>query len=177
MADQPSYVLGFLHSYDLERWLLINKGQTLSKAGNFLRWCGLGGLIEVGSPDNSAYREKPQNAMEREFLEESGYRIPAKRWHCFHIKTYLNSKIYMFQCAGSPDELNGIQLEFQRNHRDSREGALGIHQYVDICFAPEDYTFDLRYLIPMIILESLRGPLSQLDPEGVNSEYKKTLRT
>lgn len=172
-----SYVVGFLHSFDLNQWLLIDKGKTYSKSNIELKWCGVGGKIKlpirIPDPPNIDIitgRETPHEAMEREFLEETGYVILAKRWNCFHIKSYKNCKIYCFTCAASPDEL----LKTIYANKPLPEGAVAIHDYPGICFAPEQYTFDLRYLIPMIILENLKGMISQLDPEGVNSEFKRS---
>lgn len=168
MRELDNFVVGFLRSYDLSNWLLINKGLTTTPNGVQLKWCGIGGKVVPG--------EKPHQAMTREFLEETGYRVIEKRWHCFHIKDYINSRIYCFDCPCSPDEFSKVS-QHATDLRYMHEGPLGLHMYPDICFSPENYTFDLRYLIPMIILESQRGMLLQLDPTGVNSEFKRSIGT
>jgi len=202
MTDSDSYVTGFLHSFDLNQWLLIDKGFTLSKAGPQLKWTGVGGKIkglddwyltedyprtlntagdyapmqhwlDRGVPKSilaSRTFEKPHIGMAREFHEETGYGVAAKRWHCFLIKEYKGCKIYCFACACSPDEL----LKVVYAQRKLPEGQVAIAQYPDICFTPWQYTFDLRYIIPMIILEHQKGMIMQLDPEGVNSEFQRS---
>lgn len=189
-----SYVTGFLHSFDLNQWLLIDKGKTLSKAGPQLKWTGVGGKIQERQLkkvdtiiDDMSYGvkldvdkmqwqgtdEKPHIAMAREFHEETGYVVMDKRWHCFLIKEYKGCKIYCFACACSPDELQKAVYALKK----LPEGQVAIAQYPDICFSPWEYTFDLRYIIPMIILEHQKGMFLQLDPEGVNSGFKESLRT
>lgn len=175
-----SYVTGFLHSFDLNQWLLIDKGFTLSKAGPQLKWTGVGGKIKethagqqsLALPKEVYLSEKPHIAMAREFYEETGYGVAAKRWHCFLIKEYKGCKIYCFACACSPDELDKVMKSFVATK--TTEGHIGIHDHPDICFAPWQYTFDLRYIIPMIILEHQKGMIMQLDPEGVNSEFQRS---
>src|SRR6267142_843689 len=185
MTDSDSYVTGFLHSFDLNQWLLIDKGFTLSKAGPQLKWTGVGGKIQNRKLEKvdiiisdmpygiKIEDEKPHIAMAREFFEETGYGVAAKRWHCFLIKEYKGCKIYCFACACSPDELQIVL----RARTKLPEGDIKLHDYPSICFAPWEYTFDLRYIIPMIILEHQKGMFLQLDPEGANSEFKRTFGT
>jgi len=66
------YVLGFLFSKDESHVVLINKLNPAWQKGLFN---GIGGKIETN--------ETARQAMEREFLEETGVEIPAKQWTCY----------------------------------------------------------------------------------------------
>jgi len=65
------YVLGFAFSEDLERVVLIEKNR--GPACNIGKLNGIGGKIELG--------ETSPDAMEREFLEETGVLIPYFLWN------------------------------------------------------------------------------------------------
>lgn len=68
--DKQRYVLGFAVSEDGTLVALIKKNR--GPAENIGKWNGLGGKLEVG--------ETPEDAMSREFKEESGVEIPAADW-------------------------------------------------------------------------------------------------
>lgn len=188
MIDQ--FVVGLLFDYDLNHFLLIDKGKTptaLSEGveGNpiltSLRWGGIGGKIKpniVPDPMNpgmiiSVETETPHMAMEREFFEETGIRLPRHRWHCFYIKEYFgSSKLYFFCAFGPPKELQNIARHFKDGM--GPEGQISVHTTIDILFDSELYTFDLPYLVNIIVRESRRGFLPKLDPEGINSDNKRT---
>lgn len=164
--------------------LLIDKGIMKGAAGVELRWCGMGGKIKVKSHQGVMYDgdkevaaivhwELPSEAMSREYHEETVIgNIKKHRWHCFTIKEYQDTKIYMMVAFGSPNELNEVH-QHHTTKGPGPEGICAIHQYVDLCFDPENYCFDLRYLIPFIILEARKGMLMKLDPEGANSANKR----
>lgn len=63
------YVLGFAFTLDKERVALIQKERPEWQKG---RYNGIGGKCEP--------LEVPSDAMEREFMEETGVRIPAVKW-------------------------------------------------------------------------------------------------
>src|SRR5260221_10345794 len=177
------FVVGLLFDYDLNHFLLIDKGKTPAQASNgmegpiltSLKWGGIGGKIRIPDEINleaNELVETPHQAMEREFFEETGIRIPHYRWHCFFIKEYFNSsKLYFFAAFGPIKELQNISKHFKDGM--GPEGQISVHTTIDILFDSELYTFDLPYLVNMIVRESRRGFLPKLDPEGINSANKK----
>lgn len=202
-------------SFDLDKFLLIDKAKIQSAAGQetgiltALRWCGIGGQIapKIGGNwylkhdirDNNGIIiipanyyaplqywkdreitdsdiaprdfESPHEAMVREFKEETGYEVKWHRWHCFFIKEYQHAKIYMFVSFCSPDEMIKIQQQFPDGI--GPEGQIQIHNVIDLFFDPELYTFDLPYIMNMIVRESRRGFITKLDPEGVNTRARQ----
>ena len=66
------YVTGFLFSSNSSHIVLIKKLTPAWQKG-YLN--GVGGKIEAN--------ETSENAMSREFKEETGVFIPAKQWHCY----------------------------------------------------------------------------------------------
>lgn len=182
------FVCGFLFDYDLDRFLLIDKGKIPVKAERedgkpiltSLKWSGIGGKVNpaiIPDPINpgmtiSVHPETPHQCMEREFFEETGIRIPRKRWHCFFIKQYGDyTKLFFFCAFGPPKELENIASHFKDGL--GPEGHISVHTTIDILFDSELYTFDIPYLVNMIVRESRRGFLPKLDPEGTNSENRK----
>lgn len=172
--QQDKYVCGFLISFEFDRILLINKGKKLRGEMQVeLDWCGIGGKIQaIGTIKDDYEYESPHQAMAREFKEETGYEIKTSRWHAFFVKEYKNTKIYFFCSFVSPDEISKV-ISASKDIG-SPEGALGTHNMVDILFDPAFYTFDIPYLINMLMRESRRGFLPALDPEGINSANKKS---
>lgn len=166
---QDRYVAGFFMDYQMDRFLLIDKGGMKLK-DQVLKWQGLGGGINQSHPDLNE-DETPHEAMEREFHEESGFIIKKKRWHCFYIKEYKSCKIYYFVAFGDGSELYGIANgDKYRTH--PIEGTIKQHSLVDVLFDSSQYTFDIPYLIAMIYREHKAGMLMQLDPEGINTSGK-----
>jgi len=168
-----SYVTGIVMDYQMDRFLLIDKGGIITPHGPKLKWQGIGGKIEP-YPDGITDRmgqerfETPHEAMFREFKEETGCEIKKSRWHCFFIKEYKNAcKIYNFIVFASPDEMINI---VQSKHKP--EGKVEFHTLVDCYCDPQLYTFDLPYRIQMIIREVKMGMFTKLDPEGINSSGK-----
>lgn len=173
---KQQYVCGFLITYDMDRFLLIDKGMKKSAAIDFpLRLCGLGGKIqllpELGISKNDDGYETPHEAMEREFHEESGTLIKKARWHCFMIKEYKEAKIYMMAAFCSPDEMIKIVVNSNTasNKVELPEGPLVIETLPGILFDGGQVTFDLPYILAMILREMRSGFFMKLDPEGVNS--------
>lgn len=158
------YVSGILMDYQMDRFLLINKGGMKLKDGTILNWQGIGGHIHTGHPE-LLEGESPHQAMEREFQEETGHLVKKNRWHCYYIKDYGVTKIYFFVAFASPNEL--VKL-----HGLSEEGEFKTHNYVDVLFDTPNYTFDIPYLLNMIIREMKSGFFMKLDPEGINSSGK-----
>jgi len=168
------YVQGYLLTFDLDKYLLIDKGQDPKREFPAeLKWTGIGGKIKHIPPlDNIGIgsMENPHEAMVREFKEETGYEIKIHRWFCFLIKEYQGIKIYMFVSFCSPDEMTKISRIFPKQI--GPEGKVSIHNTIDIFFDPDLYTFDMPYLMNMIVREARRGFLPKLDPEGINSAQR-----
>lgn len=169
------YVGGLLMDYQMDRFLLINKNGMKLKDGTIMFWQGIGGHInspfevDTGTGTNMSVKaETPHEAMEREFKEETGKEVKRNRWHCYHIKDYGATKIYFFVAFGSPNELIAAESDW------GEEGQVKTHTLVDILFDTRQYTFDLPYLINIIIREMRAGGLYKLDPEGVNARGKDT---
>lgn len=166
-----SYVCGILMSYDMDRFLLINKGgHKMNDA--ILKWQGPGGKINKSHPELNE-DELPYEAMEREFEEETSHFVSKKRWHCFYVKHYMNNvKIYFFVCFCSPSEL--MEAMRKANKHGDKDGSsedkwAGIFSLVDIFWDQKNFTFDIPYLIHIIMYEHKAGMLLRLDPEGINS--------
>lgn len=71
ILGKTEYVVGFLFSPDNKRVVLLKKRPTAGWQANMLN--GVGGRIEVG--------ESRDNAMIREFLEETGVGIQNWEWY------------------------------------------------------------------------------------------------
>lgn len=214
--SKKRFVCGFLMTFDLDQFLLIDKGMKPVQAQGEqaaislgLRWAGLGGEIQAVADGNwylnQDHRdlegriltpaghyapleywkqhgipmaglsprdfETPHEAMVREFQEETGHEVKKHRWFCFTIKEYQHAKIYMYVAFCSPDELRKIRNIFPEHL--GPEGEIQIHNVIDLFFDPEQYTFDLPYLMNMIVRETRRGFIVKLDPEGVNTSARQ----
>lgn len=173
------FVCGFLMDFTMDRFITIDKGSTLAAAGTIglaLRSCGVGGKIKLkDSPENDVnitfpLGESPHEAMEREFLEETGHFVAKKRWHCFLIKEYKEVKLYVFAAFGSPSEL----AEVVAKSRDlpKSEGIVSQNYLIDIFFDPMYFTFDTPFFLQLIKIEMNAGSFLKLDPEGTNTSGK-----
>jgi 8-oxo-dGTP pyrophosphatase MutT (NUDIX family) len=175
-----SFVEGIVMDYQMDRFLLIDKGGMSTKHGPFLKWQGFGGKFEQhkGVLSMDIYNEiiqkvyeTPHECMEREFSEETGILVKKSRWHCFFIKQYSKvCKLYNFVVFASPDEMNRIRES--SNRIKNNEGKVDFHTLVDVYWDPQLYTFDVPYRIQMIIREMKMGMFIKLDPEGVNTSGK-----
>lgn len=167
------YVAGFLMSYDMDRFLMINKRGFETPHNTKLLWQPPGGKIETVI----SITETPPEAMAREFLEETNHKVSIPRWHCFHIKEYRAiTKIYFFVAFCSPNELHeAVRLAAILEESKVKDGQLiGAREcsLIDVLFEPQEFTFDIPYLIQIILREQRSGFLLRLDPEGTNSAQK-----
>lgn len=80
------YVVGFCFTPSERMVVLIEKKRPKWPAGRFN---GVGGKIE----DGEAIRE----AMEREFYEEAGVRVPAEQWERFAILEGSNWEVHVLR--------------------------------------------------------------------------------
>jgi 8-oxo-dGTP pyrophosphatase MutT (NUDIX family) len=100
MSDKPNpdYVLGYVFDEKNERFIGVEKAHPKWQAGKIN---GVGGKIEwewTDTPWKSTFRivdgnwiqEDPNEAMSREFLEETGFLIPPAEWTC-GIHVYFGS--------------------------------------------------------------------------------------
>lgn len=69
MSSHQEYCLGFAFDENHENVLLIRKNRPAWQAGKLN---GIGGKVEIG--------EKPEDAMVREFLEETGVQTELDHW-------------------------------------------------------------------------------------------------
>lgn len=79
------YVLGFMFSPNMERVILIEKQKPEWQKG-FLN--GVGGKIEL--------LETPENAMVREFYEETGVKTNVENWSNVGCLRGLDFEVYLF---------------------------------------------------------------------------------
>lgn len=189
--DKNRYVLGFLLTWNMDRWLGIDKGEALGNEGNRLKITGIGGkikkvwqrgsLTKVVEPGEyieydpslqdmipTVRNETPHEAMFREFNEETGYPIISSRWHCVSIKEYVGTKIYNFAAFCSPIEMEEI-VAVARDF-DNGEGKISAYELIDIFFDANQFSFDTPYILQYINREMINGFFVKLDPEGVNSD-------
>jgi 8-oxo-dGTP diphosphatase len=87
MSEQKRYVVGFMFDYNRDVVVLIKKNRPEWQAGLLN---GVGGKIEPG--------EYAENAMAREFMEETGVQTKETDWDLFCIMQSENAKIYCYRC-------------------------------------------------------------------------------
>lgn len=162
------YVEGIVMDYEMDKFLLLNKGNVKTAHGPHLKWQGVGGKILNPTYESVlSTHEKPHQAMAREFLEETGYEVRKNRWHCYHLKDYKKLRIYHFIVFMSPDEMKKVYQTAKAHGWPA--GMVDFHTLIDLYWAPENYTFDIPYLIQMIHREMKAGMFMNLDPEGTNT--------
>lgn len=120
------YVTGFMYSPDGERVVLINKNQPDWQKGKFN---GVGGKIEED--------ETPEQAMSREFEEETGVITSSSDWQSFLILINPNKyRVYMlFTFSEKFDSVKTVEQE-----------VVSLH---DINSLPENIIPNLAWLIPL----------------------------
>jgi len=102
------FVAGFLFSPDYSQVVLIRKNHGPNDMAGHLN--GMGGEIE--ERDNG----RPEVAMSREFLEETGVYIDPELWNCFHEQQFGEHHVTFFKAysglfdkvASMTDEVVGI---------------------------------------------------------------------
>jgi 8-oxo-dGTP diphosphatase len=120
------YVAGFLFSLDQKHVLLIHKLRPEWQKG---KWNGIGGKIESG--------ESGQEAMIREFREETGLTIPNWRHFC---TLYVNRCEILFFSATGP-------VFLAESKEEEKVGVFPVDQLQNNIIP------NLKWLIPMALDE------------------------
>lgn len=184
-----NFVCGFLFSFDMERFALIKHRESNPITLLAGKWNGIGGKIEdvafklqddlndnqiiVSGDQLSDYlhkeysliegiNERPHLAMEREFLEETGVKVEAKRWHCFTIEEYEHTKSKIYYLAAFGDDVNKVQTVTDEEIR--------IFSALDWAFYSDNQVVhNVPYLIHMVVKNIRSGMFKMLNPQGVNT--------
>lgn len=119
------YVVGFLFDHSKTKVLLIEKNKPSWQKGLLN---GVGGKVE--SDDKNI-----QDAMQREFKEETGLNITDWKFYC-QLSGYTHfNKVYFYVAFGDLEKANQIESE-----------RLII---TDINQLPDNILYDLKWLIPL----------------------------
>lgn len=133
------YVVGFMFSPDRDKVLLIRKTKPVWQAGHLN---GIGGKIEEG--------EDGQDAMAREFEEETGIKTNSADWeYCiFHYRFGDNTfRLFVYRTVGDVT---------QAQHVEEEEEPI----VVDVDDLPDIIIPNLRWIIPMILNEEVDFPVA-----------------
>jgi len=140
MSRKHNYVVGFLFSLDMQHVALIQKRKPAWQAG---RWNGVGGKLEEG--------EVWEDAMCREFHEETGVRISGFDWR--HTVTLKNNE---FECrffrAFGDSVFNVQTVEMEQ---------VAVHPVSAISLLP--VIDNLRWLVPLQLDRRIEFPLTITD--------------
>jgi 8-oxo-dGTP diphosphatase len=126
------YVVGFLFSEECDRVALVRKNRPEWQAGKLN---GIGGKIEAN--------ETPDEAMVREFEEETGMMVP--KWEEFCTLEGDNSLVYCFKAIGDVTQVRTVETERIEVH--SVERLLN--------FNYSEALPNLRWLIPMAMEQNM----------------------
>ncbi len=120
------YVSGFMYSPDHQKVVLIKKKQPKWQSGLLN---GVGGKVEEG--------ETAQNAMSREFEEETGLETDPAEWRLFSIITDKSRNDIHFFYTTNEDfhKVKTVEAE-----------EVGIYETTHL---PHNIIHNLRWLIPM----------------------------
>ena len=99
--QEVQYVNGFLFSPDYSQVVLIEKQKPEWQAGKLN---GVGGKIEPG--------EAPEQAMRREFFEETGLDVPA--WQLFCKLNWRGGCVHFFRAIGDVNRTYTVEKEIIR---------------------------------------------------------------
>jgi 8-oxo-dGTP diphosphatase len=139
-------VAGFMFSPDRKRVVLIEKTKPEWQRGLLN---GVGGKIEGG--------ELPYQAQVREFREEGGYTIedPKNDWKCFYVLTGDFGEVHFFKGFGDVDKVQTMEDE-----------KIVIINVTELWSYKTVY--NLKWLIPLALDDSMAIPLYGSDLVGVN---------
>ncbi len=133
------YVCGFAFNESRERVLLIRKNRPSWQQG-FLN--GIGGHIEKGEPTD--------HAMKREFFEECGLDTLSKHWKLFCVLTGDKWRVYFYKTFN-------VNIDKAKSKTDE------IISLVYVNHLPKKVIFNLRWLIPFALDETIFQPIRLLD--------------
>jgi 8-oxo-dGTP diphosphatase len=124
------WVVGFLYDFDAERVVLIRKKRPEWQAGKLN---GVGGKIEPG--------ETPDDAMRREFYEETGQMVLS--WQRFASLRWEGEQgvVHFFRSFAYRSILDAC-----RSVTDEEVWTMAPH---DVALWPSNYIPNLRWLIPL----------------------------
>ena len=132
------YVVGFLFSDD-RRWVtLIRKNRPEWQAG---KYNGVGGKVEVGEAVN--------DAMVREFFEETGVKTKWTDWTEFALLTGDNATVYVFKATSTK------HLSFVKTQTDEEIMNILVKHILD---ADEPYPVvpNLPALIRLVLMDTVK---------------------
>jgi len=136
VKKQTTYVLGFAFNEDKSKVILIRKNRPEWMSGKLN---GIGGHIEEG--------ECKLDAMQREFLEETGIHTPRTDWN---LKIKMRSSIeliYVFSTILPENEFNSVKSI-------TDEQVCIVHFTEENCLPP-DVLPNLLWLIPLCLDETI----------------------
>lgn len=134
--DHVEYVLGFLYSENKQKVVLILKTKPTWQAGLFN---GVGGKIEAG--------EEPEDAMVREFEEETGMHVPKEYWQkCIYHYNFLENplRMHVFRAFGDVTQVKTVEEE-------------EVH-IVDVNSLPKNKIPNLEWIIPFMLDDTINFP-------------------
>jgi 8-oxo-dGTP diphosphatase len=135
------YVAGLLFDDNAERVALVLKNRPAWQAGNFN---AIGGKIEFG--------EGPSDAMVREFAEEAGVELA---WNFQFVLTRPEEYEVYFFAAWNTDALENVtSLEDEEVF------------ILDPYNLPENTIFNIRWIIPLILDQTVAKPEYFIDIAG-----------
>lgn len=148
MSEVKRYVVGFLFTPDKQKVVLIKKNKPDWQKG---RWNGVGGKLEPG--------ELWEDAMCREFNEETGVTIPGWDWK--HTVTLFNDGFECwFFCAFS---------EAAEKVRTQEEEEVALLEMRDVICGYVPVIDNLYWLLPLQLDGGLHFPIAPIKdgwPEG-----------
>lgn len=128
-----AYVAGFLFNLELDRVALVRKNKPDWQAG---KWNAIGGKIELD--------EFPEQAMAREFKEETGIHIEPKLWQQKVVlhKPTVYEVYFMMARSPSVDSVRTMESE-----------TIEVHRVRDVLHSQDILAVmpNLKWLIPMCL--------------------------
>jgi 8-oxo-dGTP diphosphatase len=128
------YVAGLLFDDDASRVALVLKNRPAWQAGNFN---AIGGKIEEG--------EGPSDAMVREFAEEAG--VELEDWYFQFVLTRPEEYEVYFFAAWNTDALDHVVTR--------EDEPIFILDPYDL---PENVIFNIRWIIPLVLDQTVAKP-------------------
>lgn len=144
------FVVGFLFSEPCDRVVLIEKRKPIWQLG---RLNGVGGKVELRP---SRRLESPQEAMAREFMEETGARAGPEEWECFcklSDRKEAEVIVHFLRAFDTAALMDAATVERERIVK------------ADPRALPSHVLPNLRWLIPLALDSGLVPPVRMRDAE------------